>query len=117
MDHQGARPTPRLPVGLAVLLFACLISLASAQNSPPPEIYNASPVYKYQGCFNETVDLPGTARERALPEGSHRVSEGTLTAPDCLAFCGATNNGAAFKYAGMEYSRYVVLGRPAAPAV
>jgi len=71
------------------------------------EIFNGSALYKYQGCFNETVDLPGTARERALPQGAHKVAEGTLTALDCLAFCATSNNGSTYKYAGIEYSRYV----------
>ena len=102
--------TPR--VSSAALLALCLLvtmlpGTAFAQDPPvqPLEIYNGSKIYKYQGCFNETVDLPGTARERALPEGTHRISEGTMTAPDCLAFCGSANNGGAYKYAGIEYSR------------
>ena len=93
------------------LLLAFVPSFALAQNSSPPaqqlEIYNGSSIYKYQGCYNETVDLPGTARERAILEGTHKVAEGTMTVPDCLGFCGSSNNGSTYKYAGIEYSRYV----------
>ncbi|KXH64998.1 WSC domain-containing protein [Colletotrichum salicis] len=83
-----------------LLLLAVLAPLATAQLS----IYTASDKYKYQGCFNETNDLPNTAHDRALSGGASKVMEGNMTVPLCLSFC---NSGAdkQYTYAGVEYSR------------
>ncbi|KAL8370823.1 hypothetical protein RB595_000933 [Gaeumannomyces hyphopodioides] len=69
-----------------------------------PTIYSppAGSKFKYSGCFNETTDLPGTARERAL-DGSHRVSPGSMTVQACIDFCDGGDKP--YKYAGLEFSR------------
>ncbi|OHE98928.1 WSC domain-containing protein [Colletotrichum orchidophilum] len=85
---------------LLLLLLAFLAPLAAAQLS----IYTASDKYKYQGCYNETNDLPNTAHVRALSGGASRVMEGNMTVPLCLSFC-STGADKQYTYAGVEYSR------------
>lgn len=105
------------PVQAAALLLLLLVLLlaprpARAQTqASQPTIYTppAGSKFRYSGCFNETTDLPGTARERAL-DGSHRVAPGSMTVQACIDFCGGGGGGAGdkpFKYAGLEFSRYV----------
>jgi hypothetical protein len=74
---------------------------APAGETVKPAIYTGSDKYIYQGCYNETVDIPNTAKDRALPGGMNTVMAGNMTVPLCLAFC--NQNG--FRYAGVEYSR------------
>jgi hypothetical protein len=89
-------------------LAACLLAaLLPSTNAQQLQNYNGSQTYRYYGCYNETVDLPGTAHERALPDGTHLIAQGTMTVPVCLAFC--MNNGTTYKYAGVEFSRWVSL--------
>ncbi|KAL0939012.1 uncharacterized protein CTRU02_205623 [Colletotrichum truncatum] len=87
----------------SLLLLAFLAPLASAQALA---IYKESDKYKYQGCFNETNDLPETARERALSNGASKVFDmnANMTVPICLSFC-SNGTDKEYKYAGVEYSR------------
>lgn len=89
---------------LLLAVLAILAPLTAAQLS----IYTGSDKYKYQGCYNETNDLPNTAHERALSGGASKVMEGNMTVPLCLSFC-STGADKQYTYAGVEYSRYVVL--------
>lgn len=83
------------------LLLALLSPLVSAQSL---SIYKDSDKYKYQGCFNETNELPDTGKLRALSDGASRAFDGNMTVPMCLSFCSSgTDTG--YKYAGVEYSR------------
>ncbi|TDZ17789.1 putative fungistatic metabolite [Colletotrichum orbiculare MAFF 240422] len=84
---------------LPLLFF--LFALAAAQT---PQIYTDSSKYKYQGCYNETTNLPGTAGDRALSDGANQVLMGNMTVPLCLSFC-SKGTDKEYKYAGIEYSR------------
>lgn len=87
---------------LLLAVLAVLAPLTAAQLS----IYTGSDKYKYQGCYNETNDLPNTAHERALSGGASKVMEGNMTVPLCLSFC-STGADKQYNYAGVEYSRCV----------
>ncbi|KAF6803406.1 wsc domain-containing protein [Colletotrichum sojae] len=89
---------------LALLTITLLLLLSSIASAQTPTIYTGSDKYKYQGCFNETTDLPGTARERALSNGANQVVDGNMTVPLCLSFC-STGTDKEYTYAGIEYSR------------
>lgn len=92
---------------LLLAVLAVLAPLTAAQLS----IYTGSDKYKYQGCYNETNDLPNTAHERALSGGASKVMEGNMTVPLCLSFC-STGADKQYNYAGVEYSRCVPLHPP-----
>jgi hypothetical protein len=65
------------------------------------------------GCYNETTDLPNTTGVRALSGGTNLVAAGNMTVEMCWAFCrtgaGDASGGksGSFKFAGLEYARYV----------
>ena len=93
-------------------LLLSIVSCVSSQdstNKSEPSIYRGSDVYKYHGCYNETTQVQDSAEERALAGGSHLVKAGKMTVPMCLDFC--TSNGTQYKYAGLEWSRYVTNRR------
>ncbi|KLU87640.1 hypothetical protein MAPG_06635, partial [Magnaporthiopsis poae ATCC 64411] len=83
--------------------------------TPTPAIYTppAGSKFRYSGCYNETTDLPGTARERAL-DGSHRVAPGSMTVQACIDFCGGGADKP-YKYAGLEFSRECWCGNSLSP--
>lgn len=68
-------------------------------------IYNESSMYAYHGCFNETTDIDGSDRSRALADGIVQVRQGEMTVPLCLAIC--ANGRTRYRYAGLEWSRCV----------
>ncbi|RGP65649.1 carbohydrate-binding wsc [Fusarium longipes] len=87
-----------------------LASLVTSQdstktNASQPSIYRGSGEYKYYGCYNETTQIQDSAQDRALADGTHLVRTGRMTVPLCLEFC--ASNGTEYKYAGLEWSRYV----------
>jgi hypothetical protein len=79
---------------------------SSSTNTSQPRIYPGSDGYKYYGCYNETTQIQDSAEDRALADGTHLVKAGKMTVPMCLEFC--TSNGTQYKYAGLEWSRYVL---------
>jgi len=90
-------------------LLLSVVSYVSSQDSnknSEPSIYRGSNEYTYYGCYNETTQVQDSAEERALADGSHLVKAGKMTVPMCLDFC--TSNGTQYKYAGLEWSRYVI---------
>lgn len=75
----------------------------------PPTVYNdPTGKYTYHGCYNETTLIEGSAGTRALSGGDSLVQPNGMTVPDCLKFCQGGN--VKYRYAGVEYSRYVFLG-------
>jgi len=90
-----------------LLLLAWIPAPAAAADGDvkqPLVVYNQSTTYAYLGCYNETNDLPNSARKRALPDGINDVRPDTMTVPECLKFCASSTN-ITYKYAGLEYSR------------
>ncbi|KAM0379477.1 hypothetical protein ACHAPK_000052 [Fusarium culmorum] len=92
----------------AILLS--IVTLVASQDSSNttasnPTIYQGSYDYKYHGCYNETTQIQDSAEDRALADGTHLVKAGKMTVPMCLDFC--TSNGTQYKYAGLEWSRFV----------
>ncbi|PHH86132.1 hypothetical protein CDD83_10683 [Cordyceps sp. RAO-2017] len=97
-------PSPRLLLPLALLLLLLLSSaLVDAQQPPAVRIYNESRRYAYHGCYNETTEVEGSARARALADGFNDVRQGDMTVPLCLGLCG--NAATPYRYAGLEWSR------------
>ncbi|KAM4059693.1 WSC domain-containing protein [Hirsutella rhossiliensis] len=90
-------PLPRL------LLSLTLLVLAAAAQTQHVRIYNESTKYTYHGCFNETTDIDGSDRSRALADGINQVKRGEMTVPLCLGFC--ANGRTQYRYAGLEWSR------------
>lgn len=88
---------------LHLLLFIPLVYAANATVS----VWDDSNKYKYFGCYNETTQVPGSADTRALGGGIQESLPGAMTVPTCLAFCG--NGATEYRYAGLEWSRYVSL--------
>ncbi|KAI8954284.1 WSC domain-containing protein [Xylaria longipes] len=90
----------------------------STTSSPAPSATPSKPalkiddgsgsIYTYAGCWNESAGLPNTTGLRAL-DGPTESLEGEMTVEICLAFCaqGDTqqNHRAAYRLAGLEYSR------------
>ena len=93
---------PRAIAALA-LLAVLLAAPAAAQEAPKPQIYNSSSKYIYQGCYNETLNMPNTAHVRAIADGNITTSKTNMTITACLSYCNNNN----FKYAGIEYGEYV----------
>jgi hypothetical protein len=100
------------PSSTLSLLLLLLFSISAFSPTPAaraqtalPTIYNGSSKYAYYGCYNETVDIPGSTDSRAIGDGTNEVLPGTMTVPDCLGFC--SSNGTTYKYAGLEFSRLV----------
>lgn len=68
----------------------------------PPNAYNDSSVAEYKGCYSEP---PSSSQQRALTfEFTDDVNE-AMTAETCISTC--HSNG--YKFAGVEYGRYVVI--------
>jgi hypothetical protein len=96
---------------ITTLLLLFFIPVQSQQpsdsNGGNPSIYRGPSQYKYHGCYNETTQTPDSAEERALTGGSHLVKADKMTVPLCLEFC--ASNGTQYRYAGLEWSRYVPI--------
>ncbi|KAK0656663.1 WSC domain-containing protein [Cercophora newfieldiana] len=91
-------------LALAIFYLSLFPVLAAAADDSSIGIYNKSTHrYVYHGCYNETMDLPGTIGTRALYGGTNQVLEGEMTVPTCQAFC--RSNGTTYKFAGLEYAR------------
>lgn len=78
-------------------------------------IFNYSSNYVYAGCYNDTNKLENTTMVHALRHVL--LGEGYLTAPMCLEWCahnGTATLGRPYKFAGLQYSRYV-LRNPVSP--
>lgn len=106
------------PPTLVPFLLPLVLSsaAATAQSTTPADleiVNNPSSGWVYHGCYNETTDLPDTTGVRALANGANRVSPGEMTVQMCWDFCstgaGDSKGGtsARFKFAGLEYARYV----------
>jgi hypothetical protein len=91
---------------LAVALTFFLLSATAQQFEPSTSasIYAGNKKWEYHGCFNETVGVEGTGGARALA-GSQQTKSDTLTVEGCFDICNA--KGAQF--AGLEYTKYVIL--------
>ncbi|CAG1971851.1 unnamed protein product [Fusarium graminearum] len=92
-------------------IILSIVSLVASQDysnttTSKSTIYRGSDNYKYHGCYNETTQIQDSAEYRALADGTHLVKAGKMTVPMCLDFC--TSNGTQYKYAGLEWSRYVL---------
>ncbi|KAK0632340.1 WSC domain-containing protein [Immersiella caudata] len=86
---------------LSILLLPCLV--AADETTPALSIYNKTDDgYVYYGCYNETMDLPGTIGTRALNGGTNQVLEEKMTVPICHKFC---RSNTVYKFAGLEYAR------------
>lgn len=90
---------PSVSLLLQLLLFIPIVHAANATVS----VYDDSKKYKYDGCYNETTQVPGSADTRALGGGIDESLPGQMTVPICLAFCG--NGNTEYRYAGLEWSR------------
>lgn len=90
---------PSVSLLLQLLLFIPLVHAVNATVS----VYDDSKKYKYDGCYNETTQIPGSADTRALGGGIDESLPGKMTVPLCLAFCG--NGATEYRYAGLEWSR------------
>lgn len=90
---------PSVSLLLQLLLFIPIVHAANATVS----VYDDSKKYKYDGCYNETTQVPGSADTRALGGGIDESLPGQMTVPICLAFCGSGNTE--YRYAGLEWSR------------
>lgn len=84
---------------LRLALPLLLLTLVAAQKQQRVGIFNGSAKYTYLGCYNETTDIAGSDRSRALAGGTNQVRRGEMTVPLCLNFCGE------YRYAGLEWSR------------
>lgn len=96
------------PLLLRLLLpLLALLSVAAAQKQQQQQvrIYNQSTKYTYHGCYNETTQVDGSDRSRALADGINQVRRGQMTVPLCLGFC--ANGRTQYRYAGLEWSRCV----------
>ncbi|EQK98802.1 hypothetical protein G6O67_001524 [Ophiocordyceps sinensis] len=94
------------PLLLRLLLpLLALLSVAAAQKQQQQQvrIYNQSTKYTYHGCYNETTQVDGSDRSRALADGINQVRRGQMTVPLCLGFC--ANGRTQYRYAGLEWSR------------
>ncbi|KAI0446810.1 WSC domain-containing protein [Xylaria telfairii] len=129
---QPKTPFPPLLLPLLPTLTSLLLSTAALSSSSPnststlpsptsPSTPSATPskpalqigdssgsIYTYAGCWNESAGLPGTTGLRAL-DGPNEVLDGEMTVEICLAFCArgdvTQNHRAAYRLAGLEYSR------------
>ncbi|KAM0486853.1 hypothetical protein ACHAPX_000117 [Trichoderma viride] len=90
---------PSVSLLLQFLPFIPIVHAANATVS----VYDDSKKYRYDGCYNETTQVPGSADTRALGGGIDESLPGQMTVPTCLAFCG--NGGTEYRYAGLEWSR------------
>jgi hypothetical protein len=94
---------------MLTLVFSLLVLLlwaAAEDTTPTLSICNRTDAgYVYHGCYNETMDLPGTIGTRALYGGKNQVLEEKMTVPICQNFC--RSNGTVYKFAGLEYARWV----------
>ncbi|KAF2722373.1 hypothetical protein K431DRAFT_245310 [Polychaeton citri CBS 116435] len=100
------------------LLFLTLGLIASAQDSTivypttaaaSATILPSASGYTYAGCYNETVNYPGSSGARALQDGGKSGSaNNTMTPLACIEYCasGPGSNGTSpLQYAGLEYGR------------
>jgi hypothetical protein len=90
---------------LATVLAALLATGPALADATTLSIYDSSSTYRYGGCFNETTEISGSAMTRALQDGKMLQGTGNMTVEMCLGFCGHNDTGAAYKFAGLEYSR------------
>ncbi|KAH0595820.1 hypothetical protein MHUMG1_06368 [Metarhizium humberi] len=88
-----------------LLLLASSLTLAAAQQSSAVQTYRESKTYTYYGCYNETTEIDGSDHSRALSGGANEVKKGEMTVPMCLDFCNNGENGAHYRYAGLEWAR------------
>lgn len=97
---------------LRLLLFLASLALTTAQQNSTVQVYKESKTYTYFGCYNETTDIAGSGHTRALADGANEVKKGEMTVPMCLDFCYNGENGTHYRYAGLEWSRYVACLLP-----
>jgi hypothetical protein len=88
-------------------LVLLLVAICSAQQNATVQIYKESKTYSYYGCYNETTEVQGSSHSRALSGGRNEVKKGEMTVPMCLDFCYNGDNRTNYRYAGLEWSRYV----------
>ncbi len=94
-----------------LLLAAPLAGRAAAADDTQPQVRvytDDTRKYTYHGCFNETTLVEGSAGTRALSGGSSLVQPDNMTVPACLTFC--QSGDTKYRYAGVEWSRYVFWG-------
>jgi hypothetical protein len=104
---RNARRTLLLSLGLLGLL-GLLPATTAQQLNATVRVYQDSKTYGYMGCYNETTEIEGSGRTRALAGGANVVRKGEMTVPLCLDFCYTADNGSHYRYAGLEWSRYVL---------
>jgi hypothetical protein len=99
---------------LFALLALVVAAVAQSGGNDGVEIWNDSDMYQYYGCYNETTEIEGSAKTRALADGTNQIKNGEMTVPMCLALC--SDGRTQWRYAGLEYSRLfqgvLVLKRP-----
>jgi hypothetical protein len=103
------------PLPLLSLLLTLTPTPSLAQESSPSLTVVNDPAsgYVYHGCYNETTALADTTGARALDDGTNLVAPGDMTVERCWDFCrtGAGDSsggkGGSFKFAGLEYARFV----------
>jgi hypothetical protein len=88
---------------LFALLALVVAAVAQSGGNDGVEIWNDSDMYQYYGCYNETTEIEGSAKTRALADGTNQIKNGEMTVPMCLALC--SDGRTQWRYAGLEYSR------------
>lgn len=101
-------PLPALVIALVALVPLALVG--AAQKQQQLAIYNGSATYAYHGCYNETTQVAGSERTRALSGGTSDVRPGAMTVPLCLAIC--AGGAERYRYAGLEWARRVARSPP-----
>lgn len=84
------------------------VDLAARQDHSSLVVFNYSSNYNYAGCYNDTNMLNGSSGAHALDIVI--LGSGFLTVPMCLEWCahnGTALMGRPYKFAGLEFSRYV----------
>lgn len=97
------------------ILLPVLLPRGLAQTTTDPisvSVYTQSRTYSYHGCYNETTEMDGSDHSRALSGGANTVRSGEMTVPVCLDFCAKGDHGKQYLYAGLEWSRQVLIDGP-----
>ncbi|GAB0139576.1 hypothetical protein EsHS_00000225 [Epichloe bromicola] len=95
------------------ILLPVLLPRGLAQTTTDSvSIYTQSRTYSYHGCYNETTEIDGSDHSRALSGGANTVRKGEMTVPACLDFCAKGDDGTQYLYAGLEWSRQVLIDAP-----
>lgn len=94
----------RLVASSLLYMLSVLVSPGHAQSNNTVSVYQPDNTFSYQGCYNETTEIPNSSGTRALSGGITEVREDEMTVPLCLDICSEEDEE--YVFAGLQWARW-----------